>query len=104
MSITTSQIIEEYGAFYIDAGQNKKRILQMLSQPREITAFATPIKTDDTIFRLANAAFRSLVQPFKRPLPKKGVWILSPMRFVNTGLRLTMSLCPMNWYLPGLGF
>ena len=72
MSVTISEIIKEYGAYYIDAGQNKKRILQMLTQPREITAFATPIKTDDTIFRLANATFRSLVQPFQKAFTQKG--------------------------------
>ena len=72
MAITTSDIVQEYGAFYQDAGQNKKRILTMLSQGREITNFATPIKTDDTIFRLANATFRTLVQPFQKAFTQKG--------------------------------
>jgi len=67
MSITTTAIVAEYGAFYQDAGQNKKRILSLLSQGRQITSLATPIKTDDTIFRLANATFRTLMQPFQRP-------------------------------------
>ncbi len=43
MSITTTAIVQEYGAFYQDAGQNKKRILSMLSQGRQITNLATPI-------------------------------------------------------------
>jgi hypothetical protein len=72
MSITTAAIIAEYGAYYQDAGQNKKRILTMLSQGRQITGLATPIKTDDTIFRLANATFRSLVQPFQKTFTQKG--------------------------------
>jgi hypothetical protein len=72
MAITTTDIVQEYGAFYQDAGQNKKRILTMLSQGREITNFATPIKTDDTIFRLANATFRTLVQPFQKAFTQKG--------------------------------
>ncbi|MCA1759788.1 MAG: hypothetical protein LC658_08460, partial [Bacteroidales bacterium] len=66
MAITTTAIVQEYGAYYIDAGQNKKRILNMLSQGSEIVKYATPIKTDDTIFRLANATFHSLVQPFQK--------------------------------------
>ena len=36
MAITTTAIVQEYGAYYQDAGQNKKRILTMLSQGREI--------------------------------------------------------------------
>src|SRR5665647_2267665 len=70
--ITTSAIVQEYGAYYVDAGQNKKRILSLLSQGREITDFTTPIKTDDTIFRLANATFRTLVQPFQKAFTQKG--------------------------------
>ena len=72
MAITTTQIVAEYGAYYIDAGQNKKRILNMLSQGREIVNFATPIKTDDTIYRMANATFQSLVQPFQKTFTQKG--------------------------------
>ena len=72
MSITTSDIISEYGAYYIDDGQNKQRILKLLTTPREITGFATPMKTDDTIFRLANATFRTLVQPFQKAFTQKG--------------------------------
>ena len=66
MAITTTDIVREYGAFYQDNGQNKKRILNLLSQGREFTDLATPIKTDDTIFRLANATFNSLVQGFQK--------------------------------------
>jgi len=104
MSITTSQIIEEYGAFYIDAGQNKKRILQMLSQPREITAFATPIKTDDTIFRLANAAFRSLVQPFQKAFTQKGGVDIIPNEIRQYRFKIDDEFMPDELVSTWLGF
>ena len=101
MSITTSAIIAEYGAFYQDAGQNKKRILSMLSQGRQITTLATPIKTDDTIFRLANATFRTLVQPFQKAFTQKGGVNIVRMKSGYSDSRLTMSLCLTNSMLPG---
>ncbi len=104
MSITTSEIIAEYGAFYIDAGQNKKRILQMLSQPRQITAFATPIKTDDTIFRLANAAFRSLVQPFQKAFTQKGGVDIIPNEIRQYRFKIDDEFMPDELVSTWLGF
>ena len=95
MSITTSAIVQEYGAYYMDAGQNKKRILNLLSQGREFTDLATPIRTDDTIFRLANATFRTLVQPFQKtftPAQKMASTVLSNLRveLAKTGPKLAI--------------
>jgi hypothetical protein len=83
MAITTTDIVTEYGAYYVDAGQNKKRILNLLSQGREITTFATPLRTDDTIFRLANATFRTLVQPFQKAFTQKGGVDIVPREFIQ---------------------
>ena len=104
MSVTISEIIKEYGAYYIDAGQNKKRILQMLSQPREITAFATPIKTDDTIFRLANAAFRSLVQPFQKAFTQKGGVDIIPNEIRQYRFKIDDEFMPDELVSTWLGF
>ena len=78
MATTTTAIVSEYGAYYQDAGQNKKRILNLLSQGRELTDLATPIRTDDTIFRLANATFSSLVQGFQKAFTPKGGVAITP--------------------------
>ena len=104
MSITTAQIIAEYGAYYIDAGQNKKRILSMLSQGREITNLATPIKTDDTIFRLANATFQSLVQPFQKAFTQKGGVALVPNEIRVFRFKIDDEFMPDELYGTWLGF
>jgi hypothetical protein len=72
MSINIAGIVAEFGAYYENAGQNKSRILRMLTQGREFTQFCTPMKTDDTIFRLSNASFNTLVQPFQKAFTQKG--------------------------------
>ena len=104
MSITTTSIVQEYGAFYIDAGQNKKRILNMLSQGREITDFATPIKTDDTIFRLANATFRTLVQPFQKTFTQKGGVEIVPNEIRQYRFKIDDEFMPDELYATWLGF
>ena len=104
MSITTTAIVQEYGAYYIDAGQNKKRILNMLSQGREITDFATPIKTDDTIFRLANATFRTLVQPFQKTFTQKGGVEIVPNEIRQYRFKIDDEFMPDELYATWLGF
>jgi len=101
MAITTTDIVTEYGAYYIDAGQNKKRILQMLSQGREIVNFATPVKTDDTIFRLANATFKSLVQPFQKSFTQKGGATITPKEIRQYRFKIDDEFMPMSSMPPG---
>lgn len=104
MAITTTAIVQEYGAYYVDAGQNKKRILSMLSQGREITNFATPIRTDDTIFRLANATFRTLVQPFQKTFTQKGGVDLVPNEIRQYRFKIDDEFMPDELYATWLGF
>lgn len=104
MTITTSAIVSEYGAYYQDAGQNKKRILTMLSQGREIVDLATPIKTDDTIFRLANASFRSLVQPFQKAFTPKGGAEIVPNEIRVFRFKIDDEFMPDELYGTWLGF
>lgn len=104
MAITTTDIVREYGAYYIDAGQNKKRILNMLSQGSEIVKFATPIKTDDTIFRLANATFHSLVQPFQKTFTQKGGVEIVPNEIRQFRFKLDDEFMPDEFYATWLGF
>ncbi len=104
MAITTAAVIAEYGAYYQDAGQNKKRILTMLSQGRQITNLATPIKTDDTIFRLANATFRTLVQPFQKTFTQKGGVEIVPNEIRQYRFKIDDEFMPDELYATWLGF
>lgn len=104
MPITTTQIVQEYGAFYQDNGQDKKRLLMMLSQGREITNYATPIKTDETIFRLANASFQSLVQPFQKAFTQKGGVALVPNEIRVYRFKIDDEFQPDELFATWLGF
>lgn len=104
MAITTTDIVAEYGAFYENAGQNKKRLLQLLIQSRELTKFVTPIKTNDTIFRLGNAAFGELVQPFQKTFTQKGGVTIVPNEIRKFRMKIDDEFYPDEIKANWLGF
>jgi len=104
MSITVSSIVSEYGAYYIDAGQNKKRLLSLMTQGRELEKFATPIKTNDTIYRLGNASFNSLVQPFQKTFTQKGGLTIVPNEIRVFNLKIDDEFYPDEIKATWLGF
>jgi hypothetical protein len=67
-----SNIIAEYGAYYLKSGQNTKRVKQLMLQPAVTPGYMTPIKTDETIYQLANSSITSLVQGFQSGWTPKG--------------------------------
>jgi uncharacterized protein YciU (UPF0263 family) len=76
----------------------------MLSQGSEIVKYATPIKTDDTIFRLANATFHSLVQPFQKTFTQKGGVDIVPNEIRQYRFKLDDEFMPDEFYATWLGF
>lgn len=104
MAITTTAIVQEYGAYYIDAGQNKNRLLSLLSQGRELEKFVTPIKSNDTIYRLGNAAFNSLVQPFQKAFTQKGGATIVPNEIRVFNLKIDDEFYPDEIKATWLGF
>ena len=104
MAITTSSIVSEYGAYYIDAGQNKNRLLNLLTQGRELEQYVTPIKSNDTIFRLGNAAFTSLVQPFQKAFTQKGGVTITPNEIRVYNIKIDDEFYPDEIKANWLGF
>lgn len=104
MSITISSIVSEFGAYYIDAGQNKKRLLGMLTQGRELTRYATPIKTNDTLYRLGNTSFNNIVQPFQKTFTQKGGAEIKPKEIRVFNFKIDDEFYPDEMKATWLGF
>lgn len=81
--MNVSEIVTAYGAYYKDEGQNKNRILGLLSQGLVTPQYCTPVKTDDTIFRLGRLTMGSIVQAFQKAWTPK-----NPEAFAPNELRL----------------
>lgn len=61
-----SELIIAFGAYYEQAGQNVTRIKRLLTQGIETPKICTPLKTDDTIYRLSQINMTRIVQPFQQ--------------------------------------
>ena len=64
-TITLPGIVSEYGAYYEKSGQNKKRLIQKLLYGFESYKYMTPIKTDETIYKMAVSLLTRVLQGFK---------------------------------------
>lgn len=72
MGLTVSSVVSAYGSYYENGGQNEKRVLQLLTQGRQLPGYCTPMVTNETIFRLANSTIGEIVQGFQKSFTAKG--------------------------------
>lgn len=104
MGVTVSSIVSEYGAYYENSGQNKKRLFNLLMQPSETEKHMTGVKTDHTIYRMANGVITSLVQPFNKIFSAKGELTFTPNKIELGHPKVDVSLYPDDIEDTWLGF
>ncbi|MDB5268047.1 MAG: hypothetical protein JWP58_1087 [Hymenobacter sp.] len=74
MSLQTADIVAQFGAYYLNQGQNLTRLYSLLRSTTNTESMFTPINTDDTLWRAAKALFTRVVQPFQKAFtPLAGV-------------------------------
>lgn len=104
MAINVQDIVTEYGAYYIQGGQNEQRLKRLLLFGRETTKFATQIKTNDTVYRLAQSSITSLVQSFQKSFTPKGEVTFTPHPIPLFKMKVDMELYPDDIEDNWLGF
>jgi hypothetical protein len=104
MSITVSEVVSQYGAYYVKGGQNEKRLRSLLTQGRQLPGYCTPMPTDETIFRLANPTFLSLVQGFQKTFTQKGGAEFKPNEIRLYHMKIDDEFSPDDLTATWLGF
>lgn len=104
MSINKADIVTEYGAYYIAGGQNEQRLKRLLLFGRETTKFATEVKTDDTVYRLAQSKMTSLVQSFQKSFTPKGDITFEPNPIQLFKMKVDLEIYPDDIEDNWLGF
>lgn len=99
-----SAIIAEYGAYYEKASQNKKRVLRLLMQAAVTESIMTPIKTDDTVFKLSTAAISNIIQPFQKSWTPKNALSFTPNELRQYELKVDEEIFPDDVEASWLGF
>lgn len=104
MSINTTAIVKEYGAYYIDGGQNKNRLMRQLLFGRETVKYARKIKTNDTVYRLAGSSMTGVVQGFQKAFTPKGELKFEPNPIQLYKLKVDFEIYPDDIEDNWLGF
>lgn len=99
-----SDLITEFGAYYEASGQNKSRILGMLTQGEVTPSYMTPIKTDDTIFKLGKLSVGNLVQSFQKGWTPKSSVAITPNELRLYNLKVDLDIYPDEIEATWLGF
>lgn len=99
-----ANIIAEYGAYYLKSDQNTKRVKQLMLQPSVTPGFMTPIKTDETIYQMANSSIGSLVQGFQKGWTPKGAVKVIPNQIQLRKIKIDFEEYPDDLEATWLGF
>lgn len=99
-----SSLIQEFGAYYEKSGQNKKRVLQMITQKTVTPSYATPMRTDETIFKLGKGKISSIVQPFQKGWTPKNAMEVTPNEIRLYEMKVDEDVYPDEIEATWLGF
>ncbi|WP_310395719.1 hypothetical protein [Hymenobacter sp.] len=74
MALVIADVVAQFGAYYLNQGQNLTRLYQLLRSATTTESMFTPVNTDDTLWRAAKTLFSRVVQPFQKAFtPLAGV-------------------------------
>jgi hypothetical protein len=74
MALQITDVVAQFGAYYLNNGQNLQRLYALLRSVTNTESMFTPINTDDTLWRAAKSLFTRVVQPFQKQFtPLAGV-------------------------------
>jgi len=97
-------IISEYKAYYLNNGQNMARLKTLLRFGMVTDGICTPIMTDETIYQMAIAKMKSLVQSFQKAWTPKGELEFVPNKIELFKMKVDLDVYPDDIEATWLGF
>lgn len=77
-TITSSQVVSDFGSYYINSGQNENDIHSALRETFESKKIFTVVDSEDTVLRAVNTAFTEVIQAFQTAWTPKGGVTFTP--------------------------
>lgn len=102
--MNVSEIITAFGAYYLNSGQNMNNILRMLTQGAVTPSFMTPIKTEETIYRMSSVTVGSLVQSFQKDWTPSDPGIFVPNEIRKRHMKIDIDIFRTISKTPGWVF
>lgn len=103
-TITISDLITEYGAYYRAGSQSLKDLRTQLFQPSVSEAFFTPRLTTSTQIELANAQQTRVLQGYQKAFTPIGDTSFTPQVIKLDNLKIDVSIVPHDLMETWLGF
>jgi len=104
MSIVKTDLVTQFGAYYVNEGQNESRLLSAIRQPSVTASYAKPIIHDGELYRFANVALGEIVQGFQKAFTGKGDATFAPNEIRLRNPKIDLALHPDDVKGSWLGF
>ncbi len=102
MDIT--DIIAEFGAYYIKSGQNMSRLVKQLNEQSVTEQAFTTVVTDETLWRASESRMSRVLQPFQKAWTPIGVVTFVPVAIQNFKMKIDHEDHPDDLEATWLGF
>lgn len=99
-----ADIITEFGAYYLNSGQNLSRLYQLKRRDFVTQGIFTPVVTDDTLWRASKVTMQRIVQSFQKAFTPTGTPTFTPVEIKQFHMKADTSEYPDDLEATWLGF
>lgn len=92
--ITSSQVVSDFGSFFIDAGQDQNNIHDTMREDFADTADFTVVETEDTVLREVNVQYQEVLQSFQTAFTPKGGVTFTPKAIPLFNVKIDQLIYP----------
>jgi len=104
MAITITDVVSEYGDYYLNHGQNQANLMQKLHRPSTTANFFRTIPTMDTVLRMGTSEMNRVLQPFQKNFTPIGTLTFKPNPILLFNLKVDKQEWPDDIVNSWLGF
>ena len=99
-----ADIITEFGAYYLNSGQNLTRLYQLLRRDFVTGGIFTQVITDDTKWQASKVQMQRIVQPFQKAFTPTGTPTFTPAEIFQYHMKADTEEYPDDLEATWLGF
>ncbi|HVZ97975.1 MAG TPA: hypothetical protein VG847_13930 [Chitinophagaceae bacterium] len=93
-TITSADVVDQFGEYYINNGQNENDIHDTLREQLEDIGDFTVVDSDDTILRAANVEYTEVLQAFQTAFTPKGSVTFTPKEIPLFNVKIDQQFYP----------
>ncbi len=102
--ITVDQIVQDFGDYYLDSGQNQQNLHMLPFESFETKDAFTIVPTDDTILREGNVEVTEILQQYQDDFTPKGEVSIDPVQIPLYKMKIDQEFNPHKLQRTWLGF